>query len=362
MKRINLLLALVLATSASYAHAVSFGDTITAGANSDQTVLTNNPTNNSDINGNHLTAGSGYGGSVGNTTANGGQATGGAATGGAAIGNQLQNQNQNNGNSNAGFSDSGNFNGTVAGGTGGAGGNVGNVAGGTVGNTTSTGGAVSDSGNSASVSGAQAGASTGASTATTGASSANTGASIATTGASRSGSDNSISTTNNTNVRTQFIPSVTVGTPASIVPGANVVVQVGACGPLVTVTSEKVNGTFFGLFSSSDVDQGTTDTVVPVLNEDGTQKFYNEVKLPDGSIALYGSQVTTFSAVVGVSGARQFALGGGGGNSGNWGQGSLGTSSANQRIVLKHSVVSCAVGTLVPVKDEEAKVSALVTE
>lgn len=161
-------------------------------------------------------------------------------------------------------------------------------------------------------------------------------------GSSSSSGGNSISVDASSEHRTLFIPSVTQGIAPSIVPGANVTAQAGAvCGPRQEVVSEAVSGTFHGLFARSRVDQGTTDTLRPA------PQAFRTINFPDGSTRYYGHQVTTYVAAVGVSGARSLALGGGG-SRGDWGQGSLGTSSANQRLVIKHVLTECELGASGP--------------
>lgn len=110
------------------------------------------------------------------------------------------------------------------------------------------------------------------------------------------------------------------------------------CGPRQEIVLAAVNGTFHGLFRRSKVDQGTTDTLQPAAVP------FRSITYPDGSTRYYGHQVTSYVAVVGTSGARSVALGGGG-SAGDWGQGSLGTSGANQRMVMKHVLTECELGT-----------------
>lgn len=161
-------------------------------------------------------------------------------------------------------------------------------------------------------------------------------------GSTASSGGNSISVDASSQHRTLFIPSVTQGIAPSIVPGANVTAQAGAvCGPRQEVVSEAVSGTFHGLFVRRSVDQGTTDTLRPA------PQAFRPINYPDGSTRYYGHQVTTYVAAVGVSGARSLALGGGG-SRGDWGQGSLGTSSANQRLVIKHVLTECELGASGP--------------
>jgi hypothetical protein len=153
---------------------------------------------------------------------------------------------------------------------------------------------------------------------------------------------NSIDVDASSQHHTLFIPSVTQGIAPSIVPGANVTAQASAvCGPRQEVVSEAVSGTFHGLFVRRGVDQGTTDTLRPA------PQAFRTVNYPDGTTRYYGHQVTTYVAAVGVSGARSLALGGGG-SRGDWGQGSLGTSSANQRLVIKHVLTECELGASPP--------------
>lgn len=154
-------------------------------------------------------------------------------------------------------------------------------------------------------------------------------------------------TNNKTKVHTTYIPPI-APVPPSIVAGATVQIVQGACGPLMVVKSEPVQGTFHGLFVDSKVDQGTTDTLVPYVDKDNIRHMYREVITTQGNTHYYGSQVTTFVTVVGVAGARQLGIGGGSG-SGSFGQAGLGSSSSNQRMVIKHMVSDCDAGALVGV-------------
>lgn len=248
-----------------------------------------------------------------------------------------------------------------AGGAGGQGGDGGNaVAGG--GNATAQGGVglggaasqgqsqgIASSGNSASTSHGGASQARGGDQ-SQGQSSALTGGNNEASSAARGGDQsqtsnsggNSIDVDASSQHHTLFIPSVTQGIAPSIVPGANVTAQAGTvCGPRQEIVSEPVSGTFHGLFVRRSVDQGTTDTLRPA------PQAFRIVNYPDGSQRYYGHQVTTYVAAVGVSGARSLALGGGG-SRGDWGQGSLGTSSANQRLVIKHVLTECELGASPP--------------
>ena len=142
--------------------------------------------------------------------------------------------------------------------------------------------------------------------------------------------------------RTVFIPSVTQPILPSIVAPAGVTVQVGACGPRQAVNSVAVNGTFVGLVRRTAIQQGVTDTTVQA------DQPFREIALPDGTRRVYGHQVVTYVSVVGISGSRNLALGGGGGSNSNWGQGSLGSSAANQQMVIRHVLQECELGLIRP--------------
>lgn len=175
-----------------------------------------------------------------------------------------------------------------------------------------------------------------------GQSSRNANDSSASTSTSVDASDRS--TTNNVSRydnHTLFIPTVTQPTLPATVAAANVSVQAGACGPRQVVTHRPVEGTFIGLFKSRRIAQGVTDSL-----EQAPDPF-RYITLPDGSRRMYGHRVITYTTVVGVSGSRNVQLGGGG-SSGNWGQGGYGTSSAMQQLVVRHTLEECEVGTVQP--------------
>lgn len=149
-----------------------------------------------------------------------------------------------------------------------------------------------------------------------------------------------------TSYKAVFIPPVVPPTPPSSLAVGNIVKETSACGPLQSVVKEPVQGTFFGLLLNSRIDQGYTEELAPYRDENGQVVEYRREPLPDGSgYRLFGHQVTQYTAIVGVSGARNIAVGAGG-SGGGWGQGGLGTSSANQQMVTTVQLRSCEIGTV----------------
>lgn len=123
--------------------------------------------------------------------------------------------------------------------------------------------------------------------------------------------------------------------------------ETSACGPLQSVIKRPVEGTFFGLVLNSKTEQGFTEELTPYLNKDGEIQEYLQIPLADGSgYKLFGHQVTQYSAIIGISGARNIAIGTGG-SQGSWGQGGLGTSSSNQQLVTTIELRLCEVGTVI---------------
>jgi hypothetical protein len=151
------------------------------------------------------------------------------------------------------------------------------------------------------------------------------------------------------NSRTIFIPAIIPPTPASTLATANVIKETGTCGPLQRVVEREVVGTFHGIFTTSGVKQGFYQELAPFLDFYGRETEYKYVPLLDepGSFRVFGHQVTQYTTVVGVSGARNIAIGGGGG-SGSWGQGGVGTSSANQQMVTTLQLRLCEIGMIRP--------------
>ncbi len=128
----------------------------------------------------------------------------------------------------------------------------------------------------------------------------------------------------------------------------NIVKETGACGPLQRVVREPIEGTFFGLVKNTRVAQGYTDHLEPYLDGHGAEQQYKHVPLEDGvGYRLFGHQVTQYTTVLGVSGVRNIAVGGGG-NSGAWGQAGMGTSGAMQRMATTIELRECEVGVIMP--------------
>jgi hypothetical protein len=128
---------------------------------------------------------------------------------------------------------------------------------------------------------------------------------------------------------------------------------------LQRIVRTPVEGTFIGLFSKSRIQQGWTEDLAPYIGFDGREQIYNEVPLRDGSgVRVYGHQTIMFTTVVGLASNRNFALGGGGGSTGgNWGQGGMGSSSSNQRMVTTIQLRTCEIGTFqFPVREVRVEV------
>jgi hypothetical protein len=189
----------------------------------------------------------------------------------------------------------------------------------------------------------------------------------ATSDASNSGGNSSVlidaADRSSTNFRATsiFIPPVVPATPPSTVAAGNLIKETTTCGPLQRVVRTPVDGTFIGLFRRSQVDQGWTEDLAPYLDARGREQVYREVPLEDGSgVRVYGHQAIMFTTVVGVASNRNIAIGGGGGSSGgNWGQGGMGSSSSNQRMITTIQLRSCEVGTFqFPVREVHVEVAA----
>ncbi|RQO45186.1 hypothetical protein DBV14_24020 [Variovorax sp. KBW07] len=147
--------------------------------------------------------------------------------------------------------------------------------------------------------------------------------------------------------KTIFVPAIVPPTPPSSLAVGNIVKETSACGPLQHVVKRPVAGTFIGLFSESKVDQGYTDELESYVGPNGEVEEYMQRPAPGGGYVLLGHQVSMYTAIIGVSGARNLALGGGG-SQGSWGQGGTGTSSANQQLVTTIQLRLCEVGRYVP--------------
>lgn len=160
--------------------------------------------------------------------------------------------------------------------------------------------------------------------------------------------DASNHSTSTYNEKFVFIPPIIPPTPPSTLAVGNIIKETGACGPLQRVTREPVQGVFFGLVHNSRVQQGWTDHLAPYVDEHGVEMQYRRVPMEDGvGYRLFGHQVTQYTTVLGVSGVRNVAIGGGGGN-GAWGQGGMGTSSAIQQMVTSIELRECEIGVILP--------------
>lgn len=286
--------------------------------------------------------------SIGNTTqsATGGTANGGA--GGTANGNTSTNNNQSTAN-NGGNNTGGN---TMSNGS-------------NSGNNSLTTGSSSSGGNSLS---------TGTNTATTG---NNTNSSNATGGTQTSSNSNgansngpntngenvgngatTVNANNNSTYKAIYIPPVVPPTPPSQLAVGNIVKETTACGPLVRVKQKTVEGTFFGLVLNNKFAQGHDDQIEAILDDHGNPTWH-DVPVSDARGAgfqRWGDQVTMFTTVVGLAGARNIAVGAGGSN-GGWGQGGMGTSGSIQQMVTTVQVMPCDMGKYLAPKDPVATIA-----
>lgn len=136
-------------------------------------------------------------------------------------------------------------------------------------------------------------------------------------------------------------------TPPSSLAVGNIVKDTGACGPLQRIVREPVAGTYFGWFRNRRMEQGFTEHLEPVIDQRGVRQDYRHEPLEGGrGYRIFGHQVTLYTTVVGVSAARNFAVGGGG-SSGAWGQAGGGTSSSMQQMVTTIQLRECELGTYV---------------
>ncbi|WP_323120025.1 hypothetical protein [Burkholderia alba] len=145
-----------------------------------------------------------------------------------------------------------------------------------------------------------------------------------------------------------YIPPVVPPTPASQLAVGNIVKETLACGPIVRKRSMPVKGTYFGLFLNSQIEQGHDDLIEPLLDQNGNET-YRDVPISDErgtGFHRYGSQVVMFTAIVGLAGARNIAIGGGG-SEGAWGQGGGGSSGSIQQMVTTVQIVPCDMGTYI---------------
>lgn len=102
------------------------------------------------------------------------------------------------------------------------------------------------------------------------------------------------------------------------------------------------------MLKNSRVSQGYTDHLEPYVDNRGFEQQYRRVPLEDGpGYRLFGHQVTQYTAVIGVSGVRNIALGGGG-SGGSWGQGGAGVSGSMQQMVTTIELRECEVGVWAP--------------
>ncbi|WP_448581343.1 hypothetical protein [Thermaurantiacus sp.] len=128
----------------------------------------------------------------------------------------------------------------------------------------------------------------------------------------------------------------------------NIIKETGNCGPLQRVVREPIVGMFFGLIGHRKMPQGHTERLEPYVDERGMRVEYRKVMMEDGiGYRLFGHQVTQYTTIVGVAGARNIALGGGG-SGGGWGQAGGGASSSMQQMVTTIQLRECEIGSYVP--------------
>ena len=141
------------------------------------------------------------------------------------------------------------------------------------------------------------------------------------------------------------MPPIVPPTPPSTLAIGNIIKETSACGPLQQVVRQPVAGAFIGLTRTASVAQGWSDDLAPYRDSSGATVDYHRIVQPNGDVRLYGHQVIMFTTTIGVSSTRNVALGGGG-NGGAWGQGGMGSSSSNQRMVTTIQLRECEIGSV----------------
>lgn len=145
--------------------------------------------------------------------------------------------------------------------------------------------------------------------------------------------------------RSIYYPPVFHQAPSQLATPAMLLDKSG-CGPVMDKTREQALGVFHGYFGQNQVDLGWDDDLVAVPDPDtGLPGYYYKVRQRDGSQRLFGTQVASVYAVIGVAGGRSLSLFGA---SNRGGAGELGTSgnSTMQRLVARHTLIVCDAGTI----------------
>ena len=148
----------------------------------------------------------------------------------------------------------------------------------------------------------------------------------------------------NIDATARWYPPVFHQTPSQLSSPA-MVMDKGACGPVTDKTREQVRGVFHGYFGANSVDLGWDDDLVAVADPaTGNPGYYYKVRERDGSERLFGTQVTSVYAVIGVAGGRSLSLFGSGSKS----AGEIGTSgnSTMQRLIARHTIQVCDAGSI----------------
>jgi uncharacterized membrane protein YgcG len=145
--------------------------------------------------------------------------------------------------------------------------------------------------------------------------------------------------TNNTQVRTLFLPSHVVPVAPTIIPGAGVVHAIGACGTLQRVEREQIIGTTSGIIWDTNTYLGNREFLAPFLNEKGERELFKNYN-SNGKTYVIGHQPTIISTVLTTGGTRQFGLGGNG-SSGAGGSGSAGAGGSTQQMAEHIQLTEC---------------------
>lgn len=284
-----------------------------------------------------------------------------SATGGSANGNTSDNKSSASANNSMGQSNTGNSSSsTGASNSVSKGGSVGNTtaqggAGGSGGSSVAKGGAggsIADSGNSrltdvgnaSSAQGQQqrsdaTGGQGGASTVRTGGATGGTSGANAlggTSGGNTIDTRNQSTSVSNVSYRTQFIPSITQAAPIAIVPGSQLQKDQSTCGPRKVVIKTPAEVMVKGLW------RARIRTVGYNYELQDAEQPWRIVRMPDGSTRAYGHEVVEWSAVRNVSTASSLQIGGGG-TGGDWGQAGIGGSGAIQDIQTRPTLRDCEV-------------------
>jgi hypothetical protein len=132
-----------------------------------------------------------------------------------------------------------------------------------------------------------------------------------------------------------WVPDIIPAAP-SMPAGGSLQIREMPCGPRVEKRSDRVYGTYVGMFKKSDIPLGLDEDIIYA---DEPYRYWTD---PNGGQHVFGHRLLIVASQDGVAASRALSLGGGETGEG-WGQGGVSSNSSMTRTAIRLVVAECEI-------------------